>query len=114
MSFFLGDASQYSNANVDPERIQLAEVQFEAMSNTFNKVLRTCRNKCIGERYGEGELNTGELSCSDRCVAKYVKANVLVGTHIQEEGYDLLKHMPEYNKIQSMLEESARKTTTNS
>lgn len=111
MSFFLGDASQYSNANVDPERIQLAEVQFEAMSNTFNNVLRSCRNKCIAQRYGEGELNTGELSCSDRCVAKYVKANVLVGTHIQEEGYDLLKHMPEYKKIESILKEATRKST---
>ncbi|CUM63664.1 uncharacterized protein PRCAT00001248001 [Priceomyces carsonii] len=103
MSFFMGNSSQYSYLNVDEEKMKLAEVQYDAMTATFNKVLETCESKCIGHEYGESELNTGELSCVDRCVIKYVTANYTVGTSLQEKGFSPYNSMPEYNKIKNMI-----------
>lgn len=101
MSYFLGSASQYSNVQADPEKIKLADVQFTVVASTFNKLLARCLEKCIGHEYGESELNTGEASCVDRCVAKFVKANALVGQQVQ---YVMRPEaMPEYQKVSSML-----------
>lgn len=101
MSFFLGSASQYSYVEVDPEKIKMAEVQYTVMSSTFNKLAATCQAKCIGHEYGEGDVNTGEASCLDRCVAKYVKANHLVGQQVQHVMRP--EAMPEYVKVASMV-----------
>jgi len=42
-------------------------------------MLRSCRNKCIPEEYGEADLNKGEMVCVDRCVAKYYATNLKIG-----------------------------------
>lgn len=109
MSFFIGSSSQYTQALVDTEKIKMAEIQFTAMSTTFNKLLDTCRDKCIPGEYGESELNTGEQCCIDRCVAKYVKANTMIGTNIQAKGFSPYESMPEYEKIKSKLKEAESK-----
>lgn len=101
MSYFLGSTGQYSHIDVDPEKIKLAEVQYTVMASTFDSMLRQCRQKCIYPEYGEGDVNTGEASCIDRCVAKYVLANSNIARHVQ---YSMLpEKMPEYTKVQSML-----------
>lgn len=101
MSFFLGSAAQYSHIAVDPEKLRLAEVQYTVTASTFNEMLRTCREKCIGREYGEGDVNTGEAACTDRCVAKYVKANAKVAEDLQ---FRLQPHMmPEYQKVKLMM-----------
>lgn len=98
MSFFMGSSSQYSQAQVDPERMKLAEIQYSAMATTFNKVLTTCRDKCIPSEYGENELNKGESCCVDRCVSKYVKANMIIGQNVQTKGFSP-EDMPEYKQF---------------
>lgn len=103
MSLFLGNSAQYAYVQVDPEKIKLAEMQFNATSETFNRLLGQCRQKCIQPEYGEGELNTGETTCVDRCVAKYVKTNVLIGTHLTEQGINPYNDMPEYKKVRSIV-----------
>lgn len=101
MSFFMGSTSQYAFVEVDPEKLKLAEAQFTVVSLTFNRLLKTCNEKCIGHEYGEGDLNTGEASCIDRCVAKYVKTNAEIGQQVQ---FMLRPEaMPEYQKVASML-----------
>lgn len=108
MSLFLGSSSQYSYARVDPEKIRLATIQFQAMAATFNKVLSTCEAKCLVHEYGEGELTKGELECIDRCVSKYVKANKVVGEQIQSQRVDPYNRMPAFIKVQQILSESRR------
>lgn len=103
MSFFIGNSSQYSQANVDPEKIKLAEVQFNATAATFNKVLLTCAAKCVNHEYGESDLLTGEACCVDRCVTKYMKANVMVGTNFQEKNMQPYNSMAEYKKVYLMI-----------
>lgn len=104
MSLFLGNAAQFSYMEINEERMKLAKIQFDAMSTTFNKVLQTCQSKCIQHEYGEGDLNTGEASCIDRCVAKFVKSNVLVGQQVQTTL--IPEKMPEYNEVSRRLESS--------
>lgn len=101
MSYYLGNASQYSYVEVNPEKVKLADVQFTVVASTFNKLLARCLEKCISHEYGESDLNTGESSCVDRCVAKYVKANALVGQQVQHVMRP--ESMPEYQKVASML-----------
>ncbi|WPK24266.1 hypothetical protein PUMCH_001533 [Australozyma saopauloensis] len=101
MSYFLGSTGQYAHVEVNPEKIKLAEVQFTVMASTFNSVLSRCREKCIVPEYGEGDLATGEQSCVDRCVAKYVKANANIAQHVQF--MMLPDQMPEYKKVEAMM-----------
>ncbi|KAI5949860.1 TIM12 [Candida jiufengensis] len=103
MSLFLGQASQYSQVRVDPEKIKLADIQFQAMSYTFNKLLVRCEQKCLVHEYGEGELSKGESECIDRCVTKYVKANLIIGEHFQKQRIDAFNTMPEYIKIKEII-----------
>lgn len=102
MSFFIGNSSQYSLSVVDETKIQMAKIQFEAMSLTFNSLLNTCKEKCIAHEYGEADLNTGEMCCVDRCVAKYVKANLEIGTTLQNKGLTPENALPQYKKVDSM------------
>lgn len=105
MSYFLGNTAQYSHIEADPEKIRLAEVQYTVMASTFDSLLRTCREKCIYPEYGEGDIVTGEASCIDRCVAKYVNANARIAQQVQ---YSLLPDkMPEYQKVQSILSKNS-------
>ena len=83
----------------------MAEIQFTATAKTFNNIIKTCEKKCLPHEYGEGELNTGENCCIDRCVAKYVKANYLVGSNFQEKNINPYTNMPEYDKVRSMMNE---------
>ncbi|KAL6451561.1 TIM12 Mitochondrial import inner membrane translocase subunit TIM12 [Candida maltosa Xu316] len=79
------------------------------MAFTFNKLLRRCELKCLLHEYGEGELTKGEQECIDRCVSKYVKANVIVGEHIQSHGLNPFNSMPEYKKVQDILASAGKK-----
>lgn len=108
MSLFIGSSSQYSYAQVDPEKLRLAEIQYIATAHTFNRILATCEKKCLPHEYGEGELATGETTCIDRCVSKYVKANYMVGNNLQTKGFDPYSSMPEYQKIKRQLDEAIR------
>ena len=47
---------------------------------------RSCHNKCIGQRYAEGDLNKGESVCIDRCVAKFNEVQKKVGEKLQARG----------------------------
>lgn len=101
MSFFMGGTGQY--ATVDPEKVKLASIQFEATSTTFNNVLSTCTKKCMGHEYGEADLNTGEQSCADRCVSKFFQANQKIGRSVQYNRDFNINKMPEYKKVDDII-----------
>ncbi|KAF7725191.1 protein transporter tim10 [Apophysomyces ossiformis] len=63
--------SSYSQTYVNPDNLILAEQQVDQFMQLYNRILETCRNKCIPIKYHEGDLNKGEMMCIDRCVAKY-------------------------------------------
>lgn len=103
MSLFMGNLA---GGTVDPEKIKVATVQFEAQSLIFNKVLYNCQSKCMGDTYAEGDLGTGEQSCVDRCVAKFFKANQLIGKEVQYNRMFNVNKMPEYEKVKLMMKEN--------
>ncbi|XP_031487035.1 mitochondrial import inner membrane translocase subunit TIM10 [Nymphaea colorata] len=64
----------------DKEQILgMAEKEMEYRVDLFNRLTQTCFEKCIEKRYKESELNMGENSCIDRCVAKYWQVTNLIG-----------------------------------
>lgn len=46
---------------------------------TVLRLVETCYNKCIPNKYLEPELNKGESVCVDRCVGKFFDANTKIG-----------------------------------
>lgn len=96
MSLFL---DPYSAQTVDETKIEVAKVQFDAMNTTFNAMLSTCLEKCIPhDEYGESDLNKGEVTCIDRCVAKIHYSNRLIGGFVQSRGFTPERHLP-YDRI---------------
>ncbi|KAG9452631.1 hypothetical protein H6P81_005535 [Aristolochia fimbriata] len=57
--------------------LALAEMEYKV--EMFNKLTRTCFDKCVEKRYKEAELHMGENSCFDRCTSKYFLVTNLVG-----------------------------------
>ena len=53
-------------------------------TDLFNKIAKTCFNKCASRKHREEDLALGEMSCSDRCVAKYLEAQEKVGIVLQK------------------------------
>ncbi|XP_072993158.1 mitochondrial import inner membrane translocase subunit TIM10 isoform X1 [Typha latifolia] len=73
-------AAKDAASNMEKEQIfGMAEKEMEYRVDLFNRLTKTCFDKCIEKRYKESELNMGENSCIDRCVSKYWQASNLVG-----------------------------------
>ncbi|SCU99931.1 LAMI_0G01772g1_1 [Lachancea mirantina] len=68
------------------QKISTAEAELDLVTDMFNKLVDNCHKKCIQASYSEGDLNKGESSCIDRCVAKYFETNVKVGENMQQIG----------------------------
>ncbi|CAM6020697.1 unnamed protein product [Sphagnum balticum] len=65
---------------VDREQIfGMAQQEMEYRVDLFNKLTQTCFDKCVERKYKEADLNVGENSCIDRCVAKYWQVTGIVG-----------------------------------
>mmetsp|Transcript_34242 Transcript_34242/g.96495 ORF Transcript_34242/g.96495 Transcript_34242/m.96495 type:complete len:88 (-) Transcript_34242:686-949(-) len=72
----------------DPEKMtpeqkakafEMAKQEMEYRVDLFNRLSASCFDKCIEKRFKDGDLNTGENSCVDRCAAKYWQVVGIVG-----------------------------------
>ena len=61
----------------------LAQTEMEMYTVLFNKLSSSCFQKCASRKHKEPDLQLGEMSCLDRCVAKYMDAQEKVGVVLQ-------------------------------
>ncbi|KAI3378294.1 hypothetical protein SNEBB_007142 [Seison nebaliae] len=54
-------------------------LEVEMMKDLYERMVSSCREKCIGSSYRNSDLSKGENVCLDRCVAKYLDVHDLVG-----------------------------------
>ncbi|OAV92069.1 hypothetical protein PTTG_27773 [Puccinia triticina 1-1 BBBD Race 1] len=85
MSIF-GRSSSSTPSPSTPSNIDAAATELEMVSDLFNRLVRSCHTKCIGNRYLEADLTKGESTCIDRCVDKFFNVNTKVGERIQAKG----------------------------
>lgn len=69
--------------NANNQQLKAAKLEMQAVTDSFGKMTETCYKKCfVGKsnlHNGDPELNVGELTCTDRCVGKYLEAQKKVG-----------------------------------
>jgi Tim10/DDP family zinc finger len=66
----------------------------------FNKISHSCFSKCVSRKHREPDLALGEMTCTDRCVAKYLEAQQRVGAVLQEANEQQLQQQKSMVEMQ--------------
>jgi len=80
MNFFGGQEQKQAG----PDALFAATTEMEMYTNLFNKIGASCFRKCAARKHREQDLSLGEMTCTDRCVAKYLDAQEKVGIVLQK------------------------------
>jgi len=78
-----------------------AQTEMEMYTVLFNKLTSTCFTKCASRKHKEADLQLGEMSCLDRCVAKYMDAQEKVGVVLQRANEKQAAQMQQMQNMQS-------------
>eukprot|EP00957_Ditylum_brightwellii_P172596 13138974-Ditylum_brightwellii.AAC.1 len=62
----------------------IAKTEMEMYTDLFNKISASCFQKCASRKHKDADLALGEMSCTDRCVSKYLEAQEKVGVILQK------------------------------
>ncbi|KAH8547557.1 Tim10/DDP family zinc finger-domain-containing protein [Umbelopsis sp. PMI_123] len=77
-------SGSYAQQYVNPQNLEIAEQEVEMFMDLFDRIRANCRNKCIPRKYHEPDLSKGEMVCIDRCVAKYISIQKLLGKKMED------------------------------
>lgn len=72
-------------------------------ADLFNKISASCFEKCASYRHREPDLALGEMSCTDRCVSKYLEAQQRVGAVLQEANEQQMAQQQNMAQMQQSL-----------
>ena len=56
----------------------------DVLQDLFNKIAASCFQKCASRKHKDNEISLGEMSCTDRCVSKYLESQQRVGAVLQK------------------------------
>ncbi|KAL7569973.1 hypothetical protein ACA910_021921 [Epithemia clementina (nom. ined.)] len=82
MNFFGGSGQDQQPQGPDP--VYAAKLEMEMYTDLFNKIAANCFQKCASTKHREPELSLGEMTCTDRCVSKYLESQQRVGQVLQK------------------------------
>ncbi|KAF4592040.1 mitochondrial import inner membrane translocase subunit TIM10 [Ophiocordyceps camponoti-floridani] len=77
-----GTGSAESNAS---QKVVAIESEMRLMADTYNRLQKSCQQKCVPTDYREAELNKGESVCLDRCTAKFLDTSLRVSEIMQQQ-----------------------------
>ncbi len=80
-----------------------AQTEMEMYTVLFNKLTSTCFQKCASRKHKEPDLHLGEMSCLDRCVAKYMDAQEKVGVVLQRANEKQAAQMQQMQNMQQAM-----------
>jgi import inner membrane translocase subunit TIM10 len=80
MNFFGGGQEQQQG----PDPVFAAKTEMEMYTDLFNKIADKCFGKCASRKHKDPDLSLGEMTCTDRCVAKYLESQQRVGEVLQQ------------------------------
>jgi import inner membrane translocase subunit TIM10 len=66
---------------MDVTPVQVAVAEMRGLADTFARMSETCWKKCI-PGIKESALSVGEMSCTDRCVSKFLDVHAMIGTEL--------------------------------
>mmetsp|Transcript_103314 Transcript_103314/g.154825 ORF Transcript_103314/g.154825 Transcript_103314/m.154825 type:complete len:103 (+) Transcript_103314:119-427(+) len=66
-----------------PDPVFAAKTEMEMYTDLFNKIASSCYNKCASRKHRDQDLSLGEMTCTDRCVSKYLESQQLIGGVLQ-------------------------------
>jgi import inner membrane translocase subunit TIM10 len=61
--------------------VQVAVAEMKGLADTFARMSDTCWKKCI-PNVKEGGLTVAEMSCTDRCVSKFLDVHAMIGSEL--------------------------------
>ena len=64
-------------------QMKAAVAEMEFTQDMFQRMTRMCFKKCV-PKLQEPDLNVAEMTCVDRCVAKFLVAHRKVGEEMQK------------------------------
>eukprot|EP00924_Labyrinthula_sp_SR-Ha-C_P010587 snap_masked-scaffold_61-processed-gene-0.35-mRNA-1 protein AED:0.03 eAED:0.03 QI:0/-1/0/1/-1/1/1/0/96 len=88
------------SASQNPQ-LKAAKLEMQAVTDMYNKMTTLCHERCFATSSDtDAEINVGELTCTDRCVGKYLEAQQKVGEimkRIQEQQQAMQQAQQNFN-----------------
>jgi import inner membrane translocase subunit TIM10 len=66
---------------MDVTPVQVAVAEMKGLADTFARMSDTCWKKCV-PHIKEAALTVGEMSCTDRCVSKFLDVHAMIGSEL--------------------------------
>eukprot|EP00934_Nitzschia_sp_Nitz4_P004593 Nitzschia sp. Nitz4//scaffold62_size106224//42493//43018//NITZ4_004353-RA/size106224-augustus-gene-0.90-mRNA-1//1//CDS//3329555847//4583//frame0 len=99
MNFFGGGQQQPQG----PDPVFAAKTEMEMYTDLFNKISSSCFFKCASRKHREQDLSLGEMTCTDRCVSKYLDSQQLIGEVLRKANEAQLQQQQQMAQMQQQM-----------